>query len=61
METAWGITHVDTVISLVSTVLKLASLFNSHISYSPPAYAWVYYYAVPSVHVLGIKTDIGTG
>jgi hypothetical protein len=61
METAlYGITHADTVNSLISTVLKLASLFKSHISYAPPTYAWAYY-AVPSVQVLGIKTDIGTG
>jgi hypothetical protein len=61
METAlYGIAHVDTVISLISTVLKLASLFNRHISYAPHIYAWPYY-AVRSVQVLGIKNDIGTG
>jgi len=60
METAlYGITHVDTVISLISSALKLTSLFNSHKSYAP-TYAWAVY-AVPSVQVLGIKTDIGTG
>ena len=61
METAlYGITHVDTVVSLTSSVLKLASLFDSHKSYAPPTYAWAVY-TVLSFQVLGITTYTGTG